>query len=158
MLAKLFPTKITLTAVHHSPLLSFDLFIIWLVKNKVDTLCGLLSEQTDECVCVQVEITGVLEEREESAHPGLVGAALGVMELVRQQCAVVHSASNALYRAARQHRPAHAPSAVHLLEFGDGNLVTLAALTQAITPDPSTSMCKVIIFFPGSRNVTLDFI
>lgn len=124
----------------------------------MDTLCGLLSEQTDECVCVQVEITGVLEEREESAHPGLVGAALGVMELVRQQCAVVHSASNALYRAARQHRPAHAPSAVHLLEFGDGNLVTLAALTQAITPDPSTSMCKVIIFLPGSRNVILDFI
>lgn len=105
-----------------------------------------------------MEITGVLEEREESAHPGLVGAALGVMELVRQQCAVVHSASNALYRAARQHRPAHAPSAVHLLEFGDGNLVTLAALTQAITPDPSTSMCKVIIFLPDSRNVILDFI
>ncbi|XP_046680000.1 mediator of RNA polymerase II transcription subunit 13 isoform X3 [Homalodisca vitripennis] len=96
----------------------------------------------------EMEITGLIEEREETNHPGLVGAALGVMDLVRQQCVVVHSASNSLYRAARQHRPLSAPPSINLLEFGDGNHVTLAALEQgrlasAHTDSSSVSMCKV---------------
>lgn len=102
-----------------------------------------------------MEITGVLEDREETNHPGLVGAALGVMDLVRQQCVVVHSASNSLYRAARQHRPLSAPPSINLLEFGDGNQLTLAALEQgrlAMQSDSNVSMCKVSGEFQPSKH------
>lgn len=99
----------------------------------------------------EMEITGLCEEREENNHPGLVGAALGVMDLVREQCVVVHSASNSLYRAARQHRPLSAPATLNLLEFGDSNQVTLTALEQGRQAQLETNtvgMCQasIIIF------------
>lgn len=94
----------------------------------------------------EMEITGLGDEREEINHSSLSGAALGVMDLVREQCVVVHSASNSLYRAAKQHRPSSAPATLNLLEFGDGNQVTLAALEQgrqAHLEQTTVAMCKV---------------
>lgn len=111
-----------------------------MVNRRLSHRSGLFVED-------EVEITGVLEDREETNHPGLVGAALGVMDLVRQQCVVVHSASNSLFRAARQHRPMSALPTINLLEFGDSNQVTLVALEQGrLAVHTETSMCKVSNF------------
>lgn len=92
----------------------------------------------------ELEITGLNEDASE--HSNGAGAALGVMDLVSQQCVVVHSLSNSLHRAARHYRPMSAPATVNILEFTDGNQVTYAALEQgrqAHLQASHVSMCKV---------------
>lgn len=70
------------------------------------------------------------------------------MDRVREQCVIVHSASNALLRAARLHRPPSAPPTFNLLEFTDNNQVTIVALEQgrlAQLESSTVAMCKVRI-------------
>ncbi|RZF40528.1 hypothetical protein LSTR_LSTR000407 [Laodelphax striatellus] len=93
----------------------------------------------------ELEITGLSPE-ETTDHAVDPNAALSVMDLVKQQCVVVHSLSNSLYRAARQHRPVSAPATLSLLEFTDSDRVTVAALEQgrlAHVEATTVSVCKV---------------
>ena len=53
------------------------------VNRKLSHRSGLFLED-------EMEITGLGDEREEINHSNLSGAALGVMDLVREQCVVVH--------------------------------------------------------------------
>lgn len=69
-----------------------------------------------------------------------------ILELVREQCVIIQSTANALYRAARQlQKPTVCVSnSVNVLEFADSNNVTSLALEQSklISVD-NLSMCKV---------------
>lgn len=71
-----------------------------------------------------------------------------ILELIREQCVMLQTSSNALHRAARMYRQAISPysTTVNGLEFTDGNEVTLLALEQgrqAVLDSTSLSMCKM---------------
>nr|XP_018902480.1 PREDICTED: mediator of RNA polymerase II transcription subunit 13 isoform X2 [Bemisia tabaci] len=107
------------------------------VNRRLSHRAGLFYED-------ELEITGVAEEPVEKDD--LNGAAVSVMDRVREQCVIVHSASNALLRAARLHRPPSAPPTFNLLEFTDNNQVTIVALEQgrlAQLESSTVAMCKV---------------
>lgn len=74
-----------------------------------------------------------------------------VMELLKEQCVIIQSSSNSLYRASRQFRGILGPdvpygTTVNVLEFMDGNDVTCMALEQgrqALLESTTVAMCKV---------------
>ncbi|XP_046987073.1 mediator of RNA polymerase II transcription subunit 13 [Schistocerca americana] len=74
-----------------------------------------------------------------------------VIELVREQCVIVQSSSNSLYRASKQFRGSSGPAVpygttVNVLEFTDSNEVTCMALEQgrqALLESTTVAMCKV---------------
>lgn len=96
----------------------------------------------------EMEITGIAEDPAEKKKTSLVALACGagkpsegldvippsVLELLREQCLIVQSSASSLYRASRIYAamkgyPMLAPT-VNMLEFNDGNEVSLAALDQ----------------------------
>ncbi|PSN30681.1 hypothetical protein C0J52_20854 [Blattella germanica] len=74
-----------------------------------------------------------------------------VMELLKEQCVIIQSSCNSLYRASRQFRGTLGPdvpygTTVNVLEFMDGNEVTYMALDQgrqALLESTTVAMCKV---------------
>ncbi|XP_034943501.1 mediator of RNA polymerase II transcription subunit 13 isoform X3 [Chelonus insularis] len=97
----------------------------------------------------EMEITGIAEDPSEKKK-GSLGAVVSpdsktalegldvitpnVLELLREQCAIIQSSASSLYRAARIYaiNRSHANSTptLNTLEFNDGNEVSLAALDQ----------------------------
>ncbi|XP_076277174.1 mediator complex subunit skuld isoform X1 [Lasioglossum baleicum] len=95
----------------------------------------------------EMEITGIAEDPAEKKKVSLVAVACGggkasegldvippnVLELLREQCLIVQSSASSLYRASRIYATMKnsmlAPT-VNMLEFNDGNEVSLAALDQ----------------------------
>lgn len=111
------------------------------VNRRLSHMAGLFLED-------EAEITGVLEEPIEKDD--LNGAALSVIDLVREQCVIVHSSCNALYRAARQYKQRANTPPINMLEFRDTNEVALLALEQgriAHLEAATVSMCKVREFY-----------
>lgn len=107
------------------------------VNRRLSHMAGLFLED-------EAEITGILEEPIEKDD--LNGAALSVIDLVREQCVIVHSSCNALYRAARQYKQRANTPPINILEFRDTNEVALLALEQgriAHLEAATVSMCKV---------------
>lgn len=74
-----------------------------------------------------------------------------VIELVRDQCVIIQSSSNSLYRASKQFRGNSGPAVpygttVNVLEFTDSNEVACLALEQgrqALLESTTVAMCKV---------------
>ncbi|XP_066998213.1 mediator of RNA polymerase II transcription subunit 13 isoform X2 [Anabrus simplex] len=121
----------------------------------------------------ELEITGIAEDPSErkkgSLMPYLVSSSKNsqenggsnfseivdqlpqnVIELVREQCVIVQSSSNSLYRASKQYRGSSGPSVpygttVNVLEFTDSNEVTCLALEQGrqASLESMVAMCKV---------------
>ncbi|XP_065211027.1 mediator of RNA polymerase II transcription subunit 13 isoform X3 [Planococcus citri] len=107
------------------------------VNRRLSHAAGLFLED-------EAEITGILEEPYEKDD--LNGAASGVIDLVREQCVIVHSSCNALYRAARQYKQRVNTPVINMLEFRDTNEIALLALEQgriAHLEAATVSMCKV---------------
>lgn len=106
------------------------------VNRRLSHAAGLFLED-------EAEITGILEEPFEKDD--LNGAALSVIDLVREQCVIVHSSCNALYRAARQYKQRVNTPAINMLEFRDTNEIALLALEQGRIAhlEAATVMCKV---------------
>lgn len=68
-----------------------------------------------------------------------------VLELIREQCVMIQSTANSLYRAARYLNLDSGPpysSTVNVLEYNDGNEVTTYVLEQSKQHD-THSMCKI---------------
>ena len=117
----------------------------------------------------ELEITGIAEDPCERRKGSLMAYLLpnsksengnaelidlipqNVMELLKEQCVIVQSSSNSLYRASRQFRGTLGPdvpygTTVNVLEFMDGNDVTYMALEQgrqALLESTTVAMCKV---------------
>ncbi|KAG6796514.1 mediator of RNA polymerase II transcription subunit 13 isoform X1 [Apis mellifera caucasica] len=96
----------------------------------------------------EMEITGIAEDPAEKKKASLVAVACGggkpsegldvippsVLELLREQCLIIQSSASSLYRASRIYAtmksyPMLTPT-INMLEFNDGNEVSLAALDQ----------------------------
>lgn len=110
------------------------------VNRRLSHMAGLFIED-------EAEITGILEEPTEKDD--LNGAVLNVIDLVREQCVMVHSSCNALYRAARQYKQRPTIPPINMLEFRDANEVVSLALEQgrlAQLEAATVSMCKVDFF------------
>ncbi len=107
------------------------------VNRRLSHMAGLFFED-------EAEITGILEDPIEKDE--LNGAALSVIDLVREQCVIVHSSCNALYRAARQYKQRVTIPPINMLEYRDTNEVALMALEQgrlAQIEAATVAMCKV---------------
>ncbi|XP_076632005.1 mediator complex subunit skuld isoform X1 [Colletes latitarsis] len=96
----------------------------------------------------EMEITGIAEDPTEKKKTSLVTIACGgakpsegldaippnVLELLREQCLIIQSSASSLYRASRIYAAMKSYSmltpTVNMLEFNDGNEVSLAALDQ----------------------------
>lgn len=94
----------------------------------------------------EAEITGILDEPVEKED--LNGATTSVIDLVREQCVMVHSSCNALYRAAKHYKPRPNMPPFNMLELRDTNEIALLALEQgrlAQLEAATVSMCKVSI-------------
>ncbi|XP_018318970.1 mediator of RNA polymerase II transcription subunit 13 isoform X4 [Agrilus planipennis] len=114
----------------------------------------------------EMEITGIAEDPSERKKPSLLSFLLqtsslkmdpsmereqvdviphSIIELVREQCVMIQSTANSLYRSARYHRNNlvdHSySSTVNILEFTDGNELTTLALEQSKQSE-SILLCK----------------
>lgn len=66
-----------------------------------------------------------------------------IVELIREQCVIIRSSSNALCRATKLYQNSLPERTCNLLEFMDGNEVTFTALEQGRQSMDSMGMCKV---------------
>lgn len=116
-----------------------------IVNRKLAHRSGLFYED-------ELEITGIAEDPAERKKPSLLTSLLTtanvehkdqidtvpqhIIEMLREQCVIVQSSTNSLYRAAKMFRGAkatpHHSSTVNILEFTDGNEITALALDGKI--------------------------
>ncbi|XP_063984090.1 mediator of RNA polymerase II transcription subunit 13 isoform X2 [Diachasmimorpha longicaudata] len=102
----------------------------------------------------EMEITGIADDPADKKKGSLMAIAnggksegldvipSGVLELLREQCAIVQSSVSSLYRAAKVYAGTRSTSgmgqpSLNTLEFNDGNEVSLAALEQGKLVDGS---------------------
>lgn len=107
------------------------------VNRRLSHAAGLFFED-------EAEITGLFDEPIEKDDLNRVG--LSVIDLVREQCVMVHSSCNALYRAAKHYKPRTNVPGLHMLEYRDTNEIIWMALEQgrlAQLEAATVSMCKV---------------
>lgn len=110
------------------------------VNRRLSHAAGLFFED-------EAEITGLFEEPIEKDD--LNGVGLSVIDLVREQCVMVHSSCNALYRAAKYYKPRNNVPGLHMLEYRDTNEIIWMALEQgrlAQLEAATASVCKVSSF------------
>lgn len=103
------------------------------VNKRLSRKAGLFLED-------EAEITGIMEDLDEKND--LNDAAVSVIDLVREQCVMVHSSCNALYRAAKQYKPKTPISPISMLELNDTNEIAWLALEQGRLAQLE-GMCKV---------------
>lgn len=107
------------------------------VNRRLSHMSGLFFED-------EADITGLLEEPIEKDE--LNGVAMSVIDLVREQCVMVHTSCNALYRAAKQYKPRTNTPPINMLELRDTNEIALLALEQGRIAQLE-GMCKVTDIF-----------
>lgn len=130
------------------------------VNRKLSHRSGLFYED-------EMEITGIAEDPSDRKKSSLISFLLqsnttkmepsidrdhidiiphGIIELVREQCVMIQSTANSLYRSAHFYR-AHVSqtysTTINILEFADGNEVTCLALDQSKISIDNMSICKM---------------
>ncbi|XP_044731039.1 mediator of RNA polymerase II transcription subunit 13 isoform X2 [Chrysoperla carnea] len=111
-----------------------------IVNRKLSHRSGLFYED-------ELEITGIAEDPAERKKPSLLTSLLtsvnpenkeqidtvpqNIIEMIREQCVIVQSSSNSLFRASKMFKGKSSPhftSTVNVLELNDGNEITALAL------------------------------